>query len=156
MPMVVTVAKADNAFPIDAQLTTTNLTHNSGNSAGTMILVSAEPQHVAGLFRYPRSILRRWHYRTRCLNMNDGNAWIKGGPKGARKADEPENNSNSQSKPRKCYNTVYVSHSLPPEPLHFKLPVIVGREMTMLRFPWGINLVDLARVFNITLMRIAL
>jgi hypothetical protein len=37
-----------------------------------------------------------------------------------------------------------------PKAAHFKLPVIVGREMTMLRFPWGINQVDLARVFNIT------
>jgi hypothetical protein len=41
------------------------------------------------------------------------------------------------------------------KPLHFKLPVTVGHEMTMLRFSWGINQVDLARVFNIALMRIA-
>jgi hypothetical protein len=32
---------------------------------------------------------------------------------GARKADDHENKSNRQGKPRKCYNPLYVTHPRP-------------------------------------------
>jgi hypothetical protein len=66
--------------------------------------------------------------------MNNGNARIRGSKEGPQKADDPKNNSNSERKPRKCYNPVHVSHSSPPDSSIFKLAAIVGREMTALRF----------------------
>jgi hypothetical protein len=74
---------------------------------------------------------RKGRYRA---NMNNRNVRIRGSQNGPQKADDPENNNNSQGKPRKRYNPVYVSHSSPPDSSIFKLSALVGHEMTALRF----------------------